>query len=319
MAHQMLSILCLFLLSFLNGSHGLNISVYWGHGEHDNIDEGTLAQACESGNYEIVVIGSVYKFGNNQTMEINLGNHCYPDDQGCAALSSQIEYCQSLGVKVFVSIGGAQANLTSEWDCTVVAYELWSKFLGGKSADRPLGNAVLDGVDFYVEGSPTRNTSYWGVLAKELLVWSRETKVYLSATPQCVFPDYYLNDALQTGLFDYVWPEFYDNSPCEYTGTEESIERLENAWQEWTRNINATFFLGLPASNDSGAATSGYIPPGELIDKILPIVSNNEPEFGGVMLWDRFYDKKTNYSSYIKNYPNVTVSDCAIKPLSAII
>lgn len=41
--------------------------------------------------------------------------------------------------------------------------------------------------------------------------------MYLRAAPQSPFPDYYSGMALHTGLFDYVWVQFYNNPPCQYS------------------------------------------------------------------------------------------------------
>ncbi|CDP21885.1 unnamed protein product, partial [Coffea canephora] len=61
-----------------------------------------------------------------------------------------------------------------------------------------------------------------------------------------------------------------------------------------------TLFLGLPAAPEA-APTGGYIPPDALINQIPPVVLSY-PNYGGVMLWSRFYD--LNYSSEIRPYVN---------------
>ncbi|KAJ6969807.1 hypothetical protein NC653_034379 [Populus alba x Populus x berolinensis] len=70
---------------------------------------------------------------------------------------------------------------------------------GGQSSSRPLGDAVLDGIDFDIEQG---STLYWEDLARFLSKHGR--KVYLAAAPQCRFPDSNLGTALNTGLFYYV-------------------------------------------------------------------------------------------------------------------
>lgn len=42
-------------------------------------------------------------------------------------------------------------SLSSPDDATEVANYLWNNFLGGQSSNRPLGSAVLDGIDFDIE------------------------------------------------------------------------------------------------------------------------------------------------------------------------
>ena len=85
---------------------------------------------------------------------INLAGHCDPYSNGCTGLSSEIKSCQAKGVKVLLSIGGAAGSyyLASSEDARQVAVYLWNNFLGGYTSSCPLGPAVLDGVDFDIEG-----------------------------------------------------------------------------------------------------------------------------------------------------------------------
>ncbi|GMN73628.1 hypothetical protein TIFTF001_052209 [Ficus carica] len=147
--------------------------------------------------------------------------------------------------------------------CRGVAEYLWNNFLGGQSYSRPLGDAVLDGIDFDIEGG---TTLYWDVLAKALK---------------------------GTGLFDYVWIQFYNDPPCQYSG---NVANLFSFWNAWTWIHADKIFLGLPASPE--AAGSGYIPPDVLISQVLPIIKHYSPNYGGVMLWSKYYDN--GYSSSIK-------------------
>ena len=59
-------------------------------------------------------------------------------------------------------------------------------------------------------------------------------------------------------------------------------------------------FLGLPAAPDA-AKSGGYIPPSNLTSEVLPIVKSST-KYGGVMLWSKYYDNLTNYSSSMKSY-----------------
>ncbi|KAI7735324.1 hypothetical protein M8C21_029741 [Ambrosia artemisiifolia] len=99
---------------------------------------------------------------------MKLAGHCNPGEpNGCHKISTGIHHCRSLGVKVLLSIGGATDT-----------YSL-SSADEARSNSRPLGDAVLDGVDFDIEqGEP-----HYVALARRL----RElvgNKIILSATPQ---------------------------------------------------------------------------------------------------------------------------------------
>ncbi|KAL5222650.1 hypothetical protein ABZP36_027363 [Zizania latifolia] len=284
-----LSPLIAFLL--LAGMAGMsragNIAVYWGQ----NGDEGTLADACNSGLYAYVIVAFLSTFGNGQTPVLNLAGH------SSAGISSDIQTCQSQNIKVLLSLGGGSGGygLSSTDDARSVADYLWNNFLGGSSSSRPLGDAVLDGIDFDIE---TGNSAHYDELATFLSQYSSQgKKVILSAAPQCPYPDASLGPALNTGLFDNVWVQFYNNPPCQYASGDAS--NLLSAWSTWTSSVTAgSIYLGLPASPD--AAGSGYIPPSDLTSAVLPGVKGAS-NYGGIMLWSRYYDVQNNYSGQVKD------------------
>ncbi|KAG9147453.1 hypothetical protein Leryth_026105 [Lithospermum erythrorhizon] len=286
-----LAILVLILATNCNGG---KISIYWGQ----NTNEGTLGQTCDTGKYAFVNIAFLPTFGNGQTPMINLAGHCDPYSNGCTGLSSDVKSCQSKGVKVLLSIGGGAGSyyLKSAQDARSVATYLWNNFLGGTSHSRPLGNAVLDGIDFDIEGGTNQ---HWNDLATYLSAYNNNGKqVYLSAAPQCPFPDAWVGNALETGLFDFVWVQFYNNPPCQYSSG--NVGNFEAAWKQWTTKIPAgKIFIGLPAS--PSAAGSGFVPATELISKVLPILKGSS-KYGGVMLWSKYYDDQDGYSSAITKY-----------------
>lgn len=126
---------------------------------------------------------------------------------------------------------------------------------------------------------------------------SKGKKVYLSAAPQCPYPDSHLRKALSTGLFDYVWVQFYNNQPCEYRSGD--VTKLIKSWNTWVKSIKATkIFVGLPAAR--AAAGSGYIPPNILKSQVLPKVKKST-KYGGIMLWSRYYDKLNRYCAQVKS------------------
>ena len=62
----------------------------------------------------------------------------------------------------------------------------------------------------------------------------------------------------------------------------------EKVWDSWTAAYpSSRIFLGLPASPE--AAKEGYLYPKSLY-------------YGGVMLWDRNFDARSNFSSYVKRW-----------------
>lgn len=284
--------LSLFILSLVVATaHGGGIAIYWGQ----NGNEGTLAEACATGKYTHVNIAFLNKFGGGQVPELNLAGHCNPATGSCRVISEAVESCKSRGVKVMLSIGGGIGNysLSSESDAKTVADYLYNNFLGGESPERPLGAAVLDGVDFDIE---LGSTLHYDDLARFLSQYSEPgRKVYITGAPQCPFPDRFLGAAIETALFDAVWVQFYNNPPCQYASG--SVERLLESWERWAASLKGgELFLGLPAA--PAAAGSGYVPPEVLVAEVLPVIKQSE-KYGGVMLWSRFHDVNNGYSDAI--------------------
>ncbi|TVU35470.1 hypothetical protein EJB05_17361, partial [Eragrostis curvula] len=253
----------------------VDIAVYWGQ----DASEGTLRDTCGTGLYAYVNIAFLSTFGGGRAPVLDLAGHCDAAAGTCASLAAEVASCQSAGVKVLLSIGGGALggyNLSSPSDARGVAAYLWDNFLGGGNgtstgaSPRPLGNAVLDGIDFDIEAP----SPYYDDLARSLASLFRDgdaagsrKKYLLTAAPQCPFPDASLAAALGTGLFDRVW---------------------------WTAGVPyAAMFLGLPASPD--AAGSGFVDADTLASQVLPVVEG-AANFGGIMLWSRSYDKDSGFS-----------------------
>ncbi|XP_057732375.1 uncharacterized protein LOC130947690 isoform X3 [Arachis stenosperma] len=266
-----------------------DIGVYWGQ----NSNEGTLANTCESRLYSYVNIAFLTTFGNGETPVLNLSGHCNPSSKGCTGLSLDIRSCQKQGIKVMLSIGGGSSTsqLTSSKDAKNVSDYLWNNFLGGNSSSRPLGDAVLDGIEF----NPGDNgySIYWMDLARYLKSNSTQN-VSIGAAPQCPLVSAE-NSTFSSGYFDYLSVQFYNNPSCNFVSS--STSGFINAWHQWSNLKVKKIFLGLPASSDEAA--SGYIPANLLNSQVLPIIRNSS-NYGGIMLWDRYSDVKSRYSDSIE-------------------
>ncbi|XP_042479949.1 hevamine-A-like [Macadamia integrifolia] len=295
---SLLLFLMLMVVSLVGSSLAGEIAIYWGqNGEL----ESNLTNTCENGTkaFAIINIAFLNVFGSGQEAQINLTGHCNTSHGGCTTITNGIKLCQNKGVKVMLSIGGAIGNYTliSSEDAKNFAHYLWNHFLGGTSSSRPLGEAVLDGIDFDIQSG---STQYYDNLARYLSEYSKE--VYLTAAPECFDPDGYLVPAIKTGLFDYVWVQFYNNPPCEYKNSSGNVNDLLSYWGEYwssSSSVPATqIFLGLPAA--SQAARSGFGPVNVLISEILPVIKSSA-KYGGVMLWNKYYDEQSGYSSSIRD------------------
>ncbi|OEL27047.1 Acidic endochitinase [Dichanthelium oligosanthes] len=175
--------------------------------------------------------------------------------------------CQSMGVRVMPSIGG------------------------GHSDKRPLGDAVLDGVDFDIEGG---NPDHYGALAAYLRSYGGKgssKEVYLSAAP---FTQASLTmsgfSSTTTRLASTRRPGAWPTS-----STPEPVDSRDQCHRCCGERLHTS---GEPQIAD--AAGSGFIPVGSLKSQVLPAMKNST-KYGGVMLWSKFYDEQDGYSSAIKN------------------
>ncbi|CAN0884565.1 Acidic endochitinase [Linum grandiflorum] len=285
----------LIILPICTNAAAGSIAIYWGQ---NGAAEGTLSQTCASAKYQFVNIAFVPFFGNGRrSPALDLSGHCNPNTGGCRSLSADIRSCQSKGIKVFLSIGGGAGvySLSSTADARQFAIYLFNNFLSGSSATRPFGPAVLDGIDFDIE---LGSNQHYNELARFLSGFRGGKKVYLSAAPQCPFPDGEMGQALTTGLFDYVWVQFYNNPQCEFNSGGGSNKAFFDAWNQWNGIKAGQIFLGLPASTK--AAGNGFISPGDLINRVLPVIKRSN-KYGGIMLWSKFYDDQTGYSTAVRS------------------
>nr|XP_043614121.1 acidic endochitinase-like [Erigeron canadensis] len=284
--------LVLLLLALAWISEAGQLVVYWGQ----NTNEGKLEDACNTGKYSIVNIAFLFQFGNGQSPMMNLAGHC--DPTACQGVSIDIHNCQRNGVKVMLSIGGGSStySLSSFDDARQVADYIWNNFLGGQSTSRPLGDAVLDGVDFVITQGMEQFSACYITLATRLREHGQSRKkIYLATAPQCLF----LN-ALSTNLdiYDYVWVQYFDNPRCDFNPNNPTS--FMNSWRKWASSVssNSTLFVGLAASLD--ATTAGYIPRKEMLSQVIPF-AKQFPNYGGVMLWNVYYDGREGYSDDIKS------------------
>lgn len=134
----------------------------------------------------------------------------------------------------------------------------------------------------------------------------KSKKYYLTAAPQCPFPDAADKDILNTNssaAVDAVFVQFYNNfcganaytpekpkdkaAKAEGSGSRTTAQGFNfDVWDKWalkeSKNKDVRVFLGVPANK--GAASTGYLP----IESLEPVIqySKGFESFGGVMMWD---------------------------------
>lgn len=256
------------------------VAVFWGR----NKNEGSLREACDTGTYTIAIISFLDVFGRGN-YHLDLSGH------DVSAVGADIKHCQSKNILVFLSIGGFgnQYSLPTAQSAADVADYLWNAYMLGtrKGVHRPFGDAFVDGIDFFIENGAPAN---YDELAKLLWNFNKDfrgrTPVQLTATPRCGYPDRHVERALATGLVGRIFVRFYDDADC--------AANWQRQWDKWTAAYpSAQIYLGLPASEQK----VGYVHPKNLYYSVIQ-VAQKAANYGGVMVWERYEDKRTNYSSY---------------------
>lgn len=255
------------------------VAVYWGQNSFGG--EQLLALYCQTLEVEVVLVSFLNGYPN---LSINFGGQCNEKFNSgllhCSKIGEDIKSCQAQGKKIFMSLGGAvgEYGFQSEVEGEAFAEVLWNKFGGGQDNERPFDDAIIDGFDFDVEN---KNQVGYVAMAKKLREYFSESsrQYYLSAAPQCVYPDQSVGDLMLQVPLDYAFVQFYNN-PC-------AVEKDFNwkTWSDWAANSpnpNVKLFLGLPGAPSS--AGSGYIDSTTICETIDNIRSS--PNFGGVMFWD---------------------------------
>lgn len=290
------------VLAFDNSRYD-NTVVYWGQNSYGATHSDTanyqqrLSFYCNDDAIDVFPLAFLNVFfGTGGLPSINLANTCNNVDNttfpgtampDCSLLATDITTCQAKGKIVTLSLGGATGSVGFSSDAQAVQFAntIWNLFLGGTSDTRPFGSAILDGVDLDIEGG---TSSSYPAFVNELrtLATGASKKYYITAAPQCVFPDAALSGVLNAARFDAIYVQFYNN-PCGLTNFGQASNWNFGIWDDWARNTSLNpdvkVYIGAPAS--SSAAGSGYVDIGNL-SSIAVQMRNSFPSFGGVMLWD---------------------------------
>ncbi|PHH92401.1 hypothetical protein CDD83_7582 [Cordyceps sp. RAO-2017] len=279
-----------------------NMAIYWGQnsygqGSGPNVQK-NLAHYCENSDINIIPLA----FMNGVTPPIvnfaNAGDKCetFPENPSllkCPEIEKDITACQTkYGKTIILSLGGAtysQGGWPSAGEAEKAAELVWAMFgpvQTRSNVSRPFGAAAVDGFDFDFEAA-TNNLPAFGARLRRLADGAGGRKVYLTAAPQCVFPDAAVGSTLDAVAFDFVMIQFYNNW-CGVANFQPGAE-TQNAfnfdvWDTWARgskNPNVKALLGIPAAAGAGG---GYVAGDKLRAAIQ--YSRKYSSFGGVMMWD---------------------------------
>jgi Chitinase len=209
--------------------------------------------------------------------------------------SKDIATCQKKNKTILLSIGGAtysEGGFKSEQDAKDGAKLMWETFgpkQDGSKSLRPFGDVALDGFDFDFEANVQHMAPFANELRSLMEADKSKQKFYLTAAPQCPYPDQADKEILNGPVYiDAIWVQFYNN----YCGvnnfnTDPSSSKYNfDEWDNWAKNVSKNkdvkVLVGVPAFTT--AASTGYIPASELA-KVIEYTKKFE-SFGGVMMWD---------------------------------
>ncbi|KAG0689276.1 hypothetical protein C6P40_005332 [Pichia californica] len=267
-----------------------NVALYWG--QNSEGDQTTLATTCQNEDADIIILSFVYEFGSNYGTNVNFANMCGDTYSSgllhCSQIGEDIETCQSLGKTILLSLGGASGayGFSSDSDAESYAATLWNTFGAGSdsSVDRPFDDAVVDGFDFDIENNV--NTGYAALVTKLRTYFDEDTSknYFISASPQCPYPDASVGNLLENAKVDFAFIQFYNNY-CSTIGSYFNWDTWNTYAETVSPNPDIKLFVGLPAG--TGAAGSGYATLDEIKTTFEDYILNIEDTyFGGFALWD---------------------------------
>ncbi|KAI1179047.1 carbohydrate-binding module family 1 protein [Nemania sp. FL0916] len=271
-----------------------NIAVYWGQNSANGATtQGRLKTYCTNNGINIINISFLIGIKTPSTNFASASNDCTAISGTqllkCPEIEEDITYCQGQGKTILLSIGGAtysEGGFSDSASATAAAQNVWNLFgTNTAAANRPFGSAVVDGFDFDFE-STTQNFVPFASTLRSLMDGDGSKKFYLSAAPQCVYPDAAMNDMLNGAIsFDWVNIQFYNNF-CGVINFSNPNAWNFNVWDTWakqtSKNKNVKVLIGVPANTGAGG---GYVPASTL-GSIIADTKSKYSSFGGIMMWD---------------------------------
>ncbi|KAH3686434.1 hypothetical protein WICPIJ_002614 [Wickerhamomyces pijperi] len=324
------------LAAGFSASGNNNTVVYWGNNAYNHnpnfqssSTQERLSTYCTD-EVDIVVLAFLTTFPNADSgpagFAINFANQCgtkFSDGLlDCTQIGEDIKTCQEKGIKVLLSLGGDSSvstyGFSKESDGSSFASVLWDYFGEGTAQERPFGSATVDGFDLDIENKD--QIGYVSMVDKLRELFQGASKDYfISAAPQCVYPDESLSDVLEKSKVDFAFIQFYNNPSCNANSEGFNLAKWEEFADSTAYNGDIKLFVGVPGADY--AAGSGYADPSEL--KTIISAHQSNAHFGGVMIWDasvavnNIIDDQS-YLSLVNGYLKQSTNSLSQRALSEI-
>ncbi|KAJ2590972.1 Chitinase 2 [Coemansia sp. RSA 1804] len=299
-----------------------NVAVYWGQnsGASGSLPyQKPLGSYCDDDNVDIILLSFLYILqGKGGYPVLNFANVCdyttnasvpvFPGTElmHCSDMGADIKHCQSKGKIVLLSIGGATAQLNA--DAATFSKQVWDLFMEGSSDIRPFDDAVIDGVDLDIEQGSQMNLIEFANNMNQLYK-SGSKKYYLTAAPQCPYPDANLGTLLAQTHIDMSFIQFYNSGWCDnskyglpHWPQSMNYYMWEDAWRNSSfANKDMRLYVGATAGQNAGNPSS-YVSPSFFANELQELQTNYTDSFGGAMLWDMSwaYGSTPNYAASTK-------------------
>lgn len=299
------------VLNYVFAQSKFSKTYYWGQNSVSYLNpsdsskwEQRLSYYCDFDWVDNIALSFINNFPLNLGM--NHAYHCWTTFPGtnilnCPIIGSDIQYCQTKGKKIGISLGGAYGSygFQNNTQANNFAYTLWNLFFEGQSSTRPYGDVILDFVDFNIESG---NSIGYYELSKTLryLMDAGQKSYFLTTSPQCVYPDNvigpgngYLLSNNDTNFIDNVFIQFYNN----YCGLDNYPNSFNyNLWNSWVQTKNSSLSIGFPTH--TVAAGSGFVDASNLSTILQETYQKYPNSFTGIMGWDIGF---ANINDYGKN------------------
>ncbi|OBT88769.1 hypothetical protein VE02_02408 [Pseudogymnoascus sp. 03VT05] len=319
------------------------VATYWGQ------TGGNLRSYCETADTDYIPIGFIDYFPaqGNGWPGSNYGSSCWattytaPGYDGvddplnnrllnhCTGMAQDIQYCQSQGKKILLSLGGGPNtySLTGKEDGEAFADFLWAAYgpateewTGPRPFDPLPGTdgegiaTVVDGFDFDIEHPDTDKSVGYIAMINRLRSYFPEGSNYLiTGAPQCVVKDANMDLMIQGAQFDIIWVQFYNTDGCaardwvklnpnyETTGVETTVPSSYPyggfSYDAWLKRLQAPGSKSKNAKLSIGVLGAPNMDPTISIeyylsaDQLKPLIDEYycHDNFGGFMIWDAVF------------------------------
>ncbi|KFY66785.1 hypothetical protein V497_00732 [Pseudogymnoascus sp. VKM F-4516 (FW-969)] len=314
------------------------VATYWGQAG------GSLRSYCETADTDYIPLGFINYFpeqgngwpGSNYASSCWAETYKAPGYKGvnnpdhnrlfnhCPEMAQDIQYCQSKGKKMLLSLGGGPAtySLTGKEDGEAFADFLWgaygpiTKDWDGPRPFDPLPGTegfgiatVVDGFDFDIEHPDTdKSAGYIAMINRLRSYFPKGSNYLITGAPQCVVEDANMDLMIQGAEFDIIWVQYYNTPGCSArdwvklnpnyakTGVEAKVPAGYQfggfSHDQWFKRLqapgskskNAKLAIGILGQGSTGLPIDYAVSAAEL----KPLIDEYycRENFGGFMIWD---------------------------------